>query len=99
MPMSSNAMRMPFSPVKAAGILVGALAICYIGLIAVVMSYAASTVAFSQDVRNDEAQVATLEAQYLAQVESITSTDYTALGYTKPTAIAYVQGGQATAMR
>ena len=95
----SSVVRMPFSPVKAAAILVAGLVICYIGLIAVVMSYAASTVAFSQEVRSDEAQVAQLEARYLAQVQTITSTDYTALGYAKPVSIAYVSRTQATAMR
>ncbi len=87
------------SPVKAATVLVATLAIGYIGLIAVVMSYAASTIASAQNVRNDEAQVAQLEANYLAQIAAITGTDYTALGYEKPSVIAYVPSARATALR
>ena len=41
---------------------VAILVVAYIGLIAVVMSYAALTVEFSQSVRNDEAAVAVLES-------------------------------------
>ncbi len=87
------------SPVKAAAVLVAFLAIAYIGLIAVVMSYAASTIDFAQNVRNDEAHVSQLEASYLNQIASITDTNYTALGYVKPAVIAYVPSAQATALR
>lgn len=78
---------------------VGALLVVYIGLIAVVMSYAALTVEFSQSVKNDEAAVATLESQYLAGVASITNTDYAAEGYAKPVAQAYVRAKSGTALR
>ncbi len=69
---------------------VAVLAITYIGLIAVVMSYAVLTVEFSQSVRNDEATVATLESQYLTAIARITATDYAAAGYTKPIAETFV---------
>lgn len=78
---------------------VGILLVAYIGLIAVVMSYAALTIEFSQSVRNDEASVASLEARYLAGVASITSTDYAAAGYTKPVAQVFVQAESSTALR
>ena len=78
---------------------VGILAVAYIGLIAVVMSYAVLTVEFSQSVKNDEAAVAVLEGQYLDRVESITSTDYAALGYTRPTRELYVPAQSVTALR
>ncbi len=89
----------PFSILSLCYGTVGVLLVTYIGLIAVVMSYAALTVEFSQSVRNDEAVVATLEGQYLAEVGRITSTDYTALGYAKPVAKAFVREQSVTALR
>lgn len=78
---------------------VGILVVAYIGLIAVVMSYAALTVEFSQSVKNGEAAVAALEGQYLANVAHITGTDYAAEGYAKPTAQAFVRAESMTARR
>lgn len=91
--------RRPFSIVSAGYTAVGVLAVAYIGLIAVAMTYAASTIAFTQSVRSDEAQVATLEAQYLQTVSGITTTDYTALGYTKPTDQIFVRSQNKAALR
>jgi hypothetical protein len=79
--------------------LVAVLALSYIGLIAVVMNYAALTVNFSQSVKNDEATVATLESHYLASVENITNTDYVALGYIAPIAQVFVPAKSVTALR
>jgi hypothetical protein len=78
---------------------VGVLLVAYIGLIAVIMSYATLTVEFSQSVRNNEATVAVLEGQYLASVASITGTDYTAEGYAKPIIKAFVRAESVTALR
>ncbi|HVB19698.1 MAG TPA: hypothetical protein VNF51_00200 [Candidatus Paceibacterota bacterium] len=78
---------------------VGVLLVVYIGLIAVVMSYAALTVEFSQSVKNDEAAVAVLETQYLASVESITNTNYLAEGYAIPIAQIFVPARSVTALR
>lgn len=78
---------------------VGVLLVAYIGLIAVVMSYAALTVEFSQSVKNDEAAVAVLEGQYLAGVAHLTSIDYAAEGYAKPTAKVFVRTESVTALR
>ncbi len=97
--MYSATLRLPFSPVSLAAGLVGLLAICYLALIATVMSYAALTVEFGQSVKTDEAQVATLESAYLDAVEAVNGTDYAALGYKKPAAIAYVPAAAATALR
>lgn len=91
--------RLPFSVVPLLSGMVAVLAVVYIGLIAVVMSYAVLTVEFSQSVRNDEATVATLESQYLASVARITSTDYTAEGYAKPIITAFVPTQSMTALR
>lgn len=99
MPMSVRTTHLPFSPVSLATALVALLAVSYIGLIAVVMSYAALTVEFSQSVKTDEAMVATLEAEYLSSVSTLTNTDYQALGYAKPSSIAYVPSAPATALR
>ena len=52
-----------FSPVRLCAGIVGILLVAYIGLIAVVMSYAALTIEFSQSVKNDEAAVAVLAGQ------------------------------------
>lgn len=78
---------------------VGTLLVVYIGLIAVVMSYAAFTVEFSQSVKDDEAAVALLESQYLASVARVTNTDYTAEGYAAPVAKLFVPTKSGTALR
>lgn len=91
--------RFPFSPVSVCIGLVSSLAVTYIILIAVIMSYAALTVEFSQSVKNDGASVATLESQYLANVVTITNTDYTTEGYAKPVATAFVPTQSVTALR
>jgi len=78
---------------------VGVLLVAYIGLIAVVMSYATLTVEFSQSVKNDEATVAVLEGQYLAGVAHLINIDYAALGYAKPVAKAFVRAESVTALR
>ena len=88
-----------FSPLSAAATLAGGLFVAYLALIAVVMSYAALSVQFSQSERNDEAVVATLEAQYLSSLSTITNTDYLALGYAKPAATVFVPARAATALR
>lgn len=75
------------------------LFVTYIGLIAVVMSYASLTIEFSQSIKNDESAVATLEAQYLASVAQITTTDATAAGYAVPLARRYVPTTSVTALR
>lgn len=78
---------------------VGVLVVTYVGLIAVVMSYAALTVEFSQSVKQDEATVAVLESQYLASVAQITNTDYSTEGYAKPVAQIFVPAKSVTALR
>lgn len=78
---------------------VGALATVYVGLIAVVMTYAAFTVNFSQSVKDDEASIATLETRYLAAVAEIEHTDYRALGYAVPAITHFVHTESATALR
>ncbi|MFZ1075461.1 MAG: hypothetical protein WAN50_03750 [Minisyncoccia bacterium] len=89
----------PFSPVSLCAGAVGVLAVAYIALIAVVMSYAALTVEFSQSVRNDEAAVATLESQYLDGVQQVTGTNYLAEGYVKPNSEVYVRAESGTSIR
>jgi hypothetical protein len=79
--------------------LIAVLALTYIGLIAVVMNYAALTVTFSQSVTNDEATVGTLESQYLASVANITNANYVALGYAPPIAQVFVPTKSVTALR
>lgn len=78
---------------------VGTLLVVYIGLIAVVMSYAAFTVEFSQSVKDDGAAVAFLESQYLASVARVTNTDYKAEGYAAPVATLFVPTKSVTALR
>ena len=90
---------LPFSPVSLCAGAVATLAVVYIGLIAVVMSYAALTVEFSQSARNDEAAVAVLEAEYLAHIARITEMNYAAEGYAKPTVKAFVRAESPTASR
>ena len=78
---------------------VAVLAVAYIGLIAVVMSYAALTVEFSQSVKNDEAAVAVLEAEYLNGVSHLQSLDYRAAGYAAPVPRVFVPATGVTALR
>ncbi|MFZ2167567.1 MAG: hypothetical protein WAV50_01710 [Minisyncoccia bacterium] len=89
----------PFSVVSLCTGIVAVLAVSYIGLIAVVMSYATITVEFSQSMKNDEAAVALLESEYLSSVAHIETLDYRALGYTAPLAKRFVPSASMTAMR
>lgn len=75
------------------------LLVAYIGLIAVVMSYAALTVEFSQSVRDGESAVAALESEYLSRIAGITASDYSALGYQKPVSQEFVRAEGVTALR
>lgn len=90
---------LPVSPVSLAAGVVAVLAVVYIGMIALVMSYATLTVEFSQSVKNDEAALAVLESQYLARVAHIQAVDYRALGYAVPTAQIFVPATSVTALR
>ena len=75
------------------------LSVAYIGLIAIVMSYAALTIEFSQSARDGESAVAVLEGRYLEAVGRITATDYLAEGYTLPVKKTFVKAKSATALR
>ena len=89
----------PYSPVALSTGLVATLIVAYIGLIAVVMSYAALTIEFSQSVRNDEAKVAALEERYLDAVAQVMATDYTAANYAPPRAKIFVRAASVTALK
>ena len=89
----------PFSIVSLCFGAVAVLAVSYIGLIAVIMSYATLTVEFSQSMKNDEAAVAVLESAYLSSVAHIESLDYRSLGYAAPLAKVFVPAALTTAMR
>lgn len=90
---------LPFSLVSLGVGMVAVLAVTYIGLIAVVMSYATLTVEFSQSVKNDEAALAMLESRYLAQVAHIETIDYRAIGYALPVSKTFVPATSMTALR
>jgi len=91
--------RLPFSITALLAGTLATLVVAYIGLIAVVMSYATLTIEFSQSVRDDEAAVAVLESRYLASVAKITNTDYVAAGYALPIAKMFVPTKSVTALR
>ncbi|MCX6787996.1 MAG: hypothetical protein NT108_02415 [Candidatus Kaiserbacteria bacterium] len=97
--MYNLAHRLPYSATAVCFGAIAILAVTYIGLIAVVMSYAALTVEFSQSVRNNGTAVAVLEQQYLATMAHITKTDYSAAGYAAPRAKVFVPAKSATALR
>jgi len=97
--MRSLRLQLPFSFLSLATGTVGVLAVVYIGLIAMVMSYAALTVEFSQSVKNDEAALSILESQYLAKVAHIQSMDYHAVGYAAPRTTVFVPATSVTALR
>lgn len=88
-----------FSAVSICSGVAATCAVTYIGLIAVVMSYAVLTVEYSQSVKNEEATVAVLEAQYLATLSRIENTNYLAAGYAKPTMKTFVPAASVTALR
>ena len=98
-PMHNTRSFFPFSILSLCYGAVGVLLVSYIGLIAVVMSYAALTVEFSQSVKDDEASLAVLEGQYLASVSEITNTDFSMEGYAKPAAKVFVRAQSVTALR
>ena len=75
------------------------LAVVYVGLISVVMSYASLTVDFAQSIKDDEAVVATLESTYLTAIAHIHTSDYQALGYTVPGTKIFVPSESVTALR
>ncbi len=75
------------------------LALTYIGLIAIVMSYATMQAEFADEVRIGGAHVAALETEYLAAIDTLTDIDYGALGYVKPHARRFVPGAPETALR
>ncbi len=91
--------RIPFSPTALSGGAVAILALTYVMLIAVVMSYAALAIEFSQSIRTNESAVATLESAYLSRIAEITVIDYVAEGYVKPIAKVYVPAESVTALR
>lgn len=93
--MRNAAFHLPFSPLALCAGAVAVLAVAYIGLIAVAMGYATSTVAFSQSVKNGEVEVAELESAYLAEVARIAEIDYAAAGYAKPLATIFVRARSA----
>lgn len=89
----------PFSIVSLCLGAIAVLATIYIGLIAVVMNYAALTVEFSHSVKDTESSVATLEAQYLSSVARIEEVDYRTVGYVKPQTRIFVPVTSVTALR
>ena len=97
--MHNSRFHLPCSILSLCTGIVATLAVVYIGLIAVVMTYAALTVEFSQSVKNDEASVAILDSQYLAGVARIQSTNVVAAGYVKPVALLFVPATRMTALR
>lgn len=97
--MHKSLLHFPFSPIKFCIGVVAVLLVVYIGLIATVMSYAALTIEFSQSVKNDEAMVAFLESQYLANVVRTTTRDFLAEGYALPVAKIFVSTKSVTALR
>ena len=99
MPNVLRTFSLPFSVTQILFGINGILVVGYLALIAVVMSYAALTVEFSQSVRSDEAAVAALEAQYLDKVAEVSNVDTAALGYTKPESVAFVKAESGTALR
>lgn len=94
-----NALHRPFPIVSVMTGIVALLGLCYLSLIAVVMSYAVVAVDFSQSVRDDKAAVATLESNYLGAVSNILNTDYRKAGYQKPVAEIFVPERAVTALR
>lgn len=97
--MRKFSLHLPFSVTAFCSGVVAILAVVYIGLIAVVMSYASLTVEFSQSVRDDGTAVAVLEEQYLAAVALITNMNFVEAGYAKPIAQTFVSSAGVTAMR
>lgn len=89
----------PFSLISICSGTVATLAVVYIALIAVVMSYAALTVEFSQSLKNTEASVAVLESQYLSSLARIENLDYRTVGYVTPSTKIFVPAESMTALR
>lgn len=90
---------LPYSVVTMCYGTVGVLMVTYIGLIAVVMTYATITMEFSQSMKNDEAAIALLESHYLSGVAHVESLDYRTVGYTVPMVKMFVPATSVTALR
>lgn len=90
---------LPFSFTSLCTGIVAVLAVVYIGLIAMVMSYAALTVEFSHSVKSDQAALAALESEYLSRVQHIQTIDYRAIGYSAPIRKTFVPAMSQTALR
>ena len=88
-----------FSPLSLCFGAAATLALVYVGLIAVVMSYAVLTIEYAQSVKNDEAAVAQLESQYLSSVALVEGVDYRAAGHAKPAMKTFVPAASVTALR
>ena len=89
----------PFRALPFCYAIIGTLLLCYLATVAMVMSYAALTIEFTQSVRNDTSVVAQLEKQYLAGVADITSVDYSFEGYEKPQIKHFVRAKSGTALK
>jgi hypothetical protein len=81
-----------FSVVRSLMALVAVLVVSYIGLIAFVMSYAAVETDTAQSVRDESAQVSTLEVEYLDRSAALSIVDPSSLGYVTPRAKSFVAG-------
>jgi hypothetical protein len=76
----------------------GILALSYIGLIAVIMSYATLQVELAHSVRSDGGVVAEFESAYLKEMAHITTIDYHTEGYARPEQLVFVPGSTASAL-
>ncbi len=97
--MRSLQFNFPFRALPFCYAVIGVLLLCYLATVAMVMSYAALTIEFTQSVRNDTSVVALLEKQYLAEVAGITSVDYGREGYAKPQVKLFVRAKSGTALK
>ncbi len=67
----------------------GALIALYIGLVVTTVSYAAWQTDLAAAMRNTDANIASLESQYYAQVARLDSVDPASIGLVTPSSVKY----------
>lgn len=72
----------------------GLLAIVYVGMLAVAMTYGVLQIQAAQTVRDTSAAVGNLETTYLSVITTINNVNPVSLGFSKPSTVAYVTGSR-----
>lgn len=87
---NSRAAVLPLPVVSILSVVASILFVTYIALLAIVMTYGVIQTQSAQALSDTRATIGTLETNYLATIKKISATNPDALGFTKPSTVAYV---------